>query len=102
MFDSLIKKTKLKLEIKNLIIYKKGLYNADNLSENELIDILNPIINSESIWKSHALYLIGEYFYSQNEKNKAKEFFQQIITLENSNSDIKLKAIKRIKRDFSE
>ena len=68
MFDSLIKKTKLKLEIKNLIIYKKGLYNADNLSENELIDILNPIINSESIWKSHALYLIGEYFYSQNEK----------------------------------
>ena len=102
MFDSILKKTKLKLEIKNLIIYKKGLYNSDNSSENELINILNPIINSKSMWKSHALHLIAEYFYSRNEKNKAKEFFQQIISLENSSPEIKLKAIKRIKRDLGE
>ena len=102
LFDTLIQKTKLDLNIKDLIIYKKALYNSDNLSENELINILNPVINSKSIWKSHALYILAEYFDSKNEKNKAKEFFQKIITLENANTEIKIKAVKRIKRDFGE
>ena len=78
---SLINETNLEPEIKNLIIYKKGLYNSNFVSENELIKILNPIINSESIWRSHALYLMAEYFYSNNEKQKSKEFFNQILTL---------------------
>ena len=102
LFDTLIQKTKLDLNIKDLIIYKKALYNSDNLRENELINILNPVINSKSIWKSHALYILAEYFDSKNEKNKAKEFFQKIITLENANTEIKIKAVKRIKRDFGE
>ena len=50
------------------MIYKKSLYNADQIDENELINLLNPIINSKSIWKSHALYLLAEYFYSKNEQ----------------------------------
>ena len=33
--------------------------------------------------------LVAEYFYSKNEKQKAKEFFNQILTLENANQDIK-------------
>ena len=66
-------------EIKNLNIYKKALYNADTSSENELLEILNPVIKSKSVWKSHALYLMAEYFYSKNEKQKSKEFFNQII-----------------------
>jgi len=102
LFDVLIKKTKLEEEIKNLIIYKKALFNSSLVSENELIQILNPIINSESIWKSHGLYLLAEYFYSNNEKKKAKEFFNKILTLSNSNNDIKLESQKRINRDFSE
>ena len=99
-FDVLIDETNLKREIKNLIIYKKALYNSNYISENELIKILNPIINSESIWKSHSLYLIAEYFYFKNEKQKAKEFFNKILILENSNSDIRLESQKRINRDF--
>ena len=102
LFDMLINKTRLEKEIKNLIIYKKALFNADSVNENNLIQILNPIINSESIWKSHALYLIAEYFYAKNEKQKAKEFFNQIILLSNSNTDIKTEAQKRINRDISE
>jgi hypothetical protein len=35
-----LKKTSLDKEIKNLIIYKKALYNADNSEENELLEIL--------------------------------------------------------------
>ena len=102
LFDELINETRLDEEIKNLIIYKKALFNSDFASENELLQILNPIINSESIWKSHALYLIAEYFYSKNEKQKAKEFFNQVLALQNSNRDIKTESQKRINRDFSE
>ena len=102
LFDILIKKTSLEKEIKNLIIYKKGLYNADFATESQLLDILSPIINSDSVWKSHALYLVAEYFYSKNEKQKSKEFFSQIIILENSNQDIILEAKKRLNRDLSE
>jgi predicted negative regulator of RcsB-dependent stress response len=102
LFDELTSKTKLDKEIKNLIIYKKALYNSNFASENDLLQILNPIINSESIWKSHALYLIAEYFYSKNEKKKAKEFFNQILILKNSNNDIKIQSQKRINRDLGE
>jgi len=102
LFDVLINKTDLEKEIKYLIIYKKGLYNSDTIDENELIKMLNPIINSESIWKSHTLYLIGEYFFSKGEKKKSKEFFSKILSLPNSNSDIMLESQKRINRDFSE
>ena len=102
LFDEVIKKTSLDEEIKNLIIYKKALFNSDFSTENDLLQILNPIINSESIWKSHSLYLLAEYFYSKNEKKKSKEFFSQILTLTNSNNEIKLEAQKRINRDFSE
>tara|TARA_B110000259_G_scaffold184981_1_gene233106 strand:- start:1422 stop:2066 length:645 start_codon:yes stop_codon:yes gene_type:complete len=101
-FDVLIDETNLKREIKNLIIYKKALYNSNYISENELIKILNPIINSESIWKSHSLYLIAEYFYFKNEKQKAKEFFNKILILSNSNTDIRIESQKRLNRDLSE
>ena len=101
-FDELIDETNLDDEITNLIIYKKALFNSEFSTENDLLQILNPIINSESIWKSHSLYLLAEYFYSKNEKKKSKEFFSQILTLTNSNNEIKLEAQKRINRDFSE
>ncbi len=101
-FDVLINKTSLEPEIKNLVIYKKALFNADQANENDLMEILNPVINSKSVWKSHALYLVAEYFYAKNEKNKSKEFFNQIMILENSNPDIKKEAQKRLNRDLSD
>ncbi len=101
-FDVLINEVKLDEEIKNLIIFKKGLYNSDFAIENNLISILNPLINSRSAWKSHALYLMAEYFFSKGQKQKAKEFYNQIISLENSNENIKLEAQKKLIRDFGE
>jgi len=100
-FDLLIYDTKLDKEIKNLIIYKKGLYNSEFETENNLLKILNPVINSDSIWKSHALFLLGEYFYSKNEKQKSKEFFEKILIFDESNQKIKVEAQKRIQSDFN-
>ena len=102
LFDVLIEKTSLDEEIKNLVIYKKALFNADFEQESDLLNILNPLINSKSVWRSHALYLMAEYFYSKNQKQKAKEFFNQIIILENANPDIAQQAQKRLNRDLSE
>ena len=98
----MIEKVTLDKEIKNLVIYKKALFNADKAQEGDLLSILNPLINSKSVWKSHSLYLMAEYFYANNQKQKAKEFFNQIISLKNSNPDIRLQAEKRLNRDLSE
>ena len=102
LFGELINKTNLEEEIKNLNIYKKALFTSNFVSENELLQILNPIINSQSIWKSHSLYLVAEYFYANGEKEKAKEFFNQILTLPKANNDIKLASQKRVNRDLGE
>ena len=101
-FDILIEKISLDKEIKNLVIYKKALFNSDQAQESDLLNILNPLINSESVWKSHALYLMAEYFYSKDQKQKSKEFFNQIASLEDANPDIKLQAQKRLNRDLSD
>ena len=102
LFDIIIIEIKLETEIKNLLIYKKALFNSDLESENNLLKILNPIISTESIWKPHALYLMAEYFYSKNEKQKAKEFFNKILLLNNVNQDIQLKSKNRLNRDLSD
>ena len=100
-FDLLINETKLDNEVKNLIIYKKGLYNSENASEEELLSIYKPLINNENLWKSHALYVIAEYFFSKNEKQKSKEFFEKILEMNNPNPQIRLETQKRLQRDFS-
>ena len=100
LFDQIINQSKVNKEIKNLIIYKKALFNSDTYNENELLNLLNPIINSDSIWKSHSLYLMAEYFYDRNEREKSKEFLSKIVNLEGANINIKANAQKKLNRDF--
>ena len=102
LFDVLIKDTSLDSEIKNLIIYKKALFNADNIKEGDLLEILKPLTNSKSVWQSHALYLLAEYFYAKDQKQKSKEFYNQIVNLENVNQEIITQVQKRLKRDLGE
>ena len=101
-FDILINEIDLNKENKNLTIFKKGLFNSEFANENDLLNILNPLIKSESIWKPHALYLMSEYYFAKKEKQKSKEFLEKIISLEDANSKIKLQAQKRLRSDFSE
>ena len=101
-FDLLINEIDLEKEIKNLTIYKKGLFNSDFIEENELLNILNPIIKSDSMWKPQALYLMAEYYLSKNQKQKSKEFFNQIVDMENISPKIKLEVQRRLRSDFSE
>ena len=100
-FDMVIKSQKEK-EIKNLNIYKKAMYNADMVSENELLDILNPILKSESVWKSHALLLMADYFEHSNNFIKSKNFLEEIVNSELVNNEIRIEAERRLKGKFSD
>ena len=98
-FFDLVIKSQDEKEIKNLIIYKKAMYNADTISENDLLDILNPILKSESVWKSHALLLMADYFSYKNNLIKSKDFLKEIINSETANNKIRIEAERRLKRD---
>ena len=45
---------------------------------------------------------MAEYFYSKDQKQKSKEFFNQILLLPNANIDIKFETEKRLNRDLGE
>ena len=101
-FDMVIDIGSLEKEIKNLNIYKKAIYNSNFVDEAELVEILRPVTNSDSIWKSHSLFLLAEFFYFKENKAESKKLLNEIINYENSNPEIKLEAQKKLTRDFSE
>ena len=101
-FFDLVIKSQQEKEIKNLIIYKKAMYNANITSENELLEILNPILKTESAWKSHALLLMADYFEHNNNLIKSKDFLEEIVSSKIINKEIKIEAERRLKRKFSE
>ncbi len=96
LFDQILNNVNLEREIKNLVIYKKALINADFQPENIMIDILKPVINSESFWKPHSLLLLGDYFLFKGEKQKAKDFYSQILTSQKTNENIFKQAQQKI------
>jgi|TARA_B100000767_G_scaffold270196_1_gene293425 predicted negative regulator of RcsB-dependent stress response len=73
-FDKIIKNKSIDKENLNLIKIKKAIYLIDLDKEDMVIETLNPIINSNSVWKKIAINLITEYFLSKGQKNKAKEY----------------------------
>lgn len=73
-YDQIISNNKLDLEIKNLFILKKIIYLGDDIKENELLNSLKPLIQSDSLWKNTASDYIKKYYISKGEFNKAKEF----------------------------
>ena len=101
-FDKVISISSLEKEIKNLNIYKKAVFNSDFVSDIELVEILRPITNSDSIWKSHSLLLLSEYFYFKKNYAESKKLLNEILSFEDSNPEIKLEAKKKLTRDFSE
>ena len=101
-FDKVLSISSLEKEIKNLNIYKKAVFNSDFVSEIELVEILRPITNSDSIWKSHSLLLLSEYFYFKKNYAESKKLLNEILSFEDSNPEIKLEAKKKLTRDFSE
>ena len=81
LFNHVLENNKFEKEVQNLIIFKKALFQSNFVSELELLETAKPLINNETLWKPHALLLLGNYFVSKKEYLKAKEFYTQILSL---------------------
>jgi len=88
LFDHVLENNKFEKEDKNLIIFKKALFQSNFVSELELLDTVKPLISTETVWKPHALLLLGDYFASKKEYLKAKEFYVQILSLKNLHKEL--------------
>ena len=88
LFDHVLENNKFEKEVKNLIIFKKALFQSNFVSELELLDAVKPLINTETVWKPHALLLLGDYFASKKEYLKAKEFYIQVLSLKDVHKEL--------------
>ena len=87
LFEHLLANNKFEKELKNLLIYKKALFDSNFIDESELLETTKPLLTSESLWKPHTLLLLGDYFLSKREYLKAKEFYMQILNMKNLQKD---------------
>ena len=83
LFDHVLENNKFDTEVKNLIIFKKALFQSNFVNQEELLDALKPLMTTETLWKPHALLLLGDYFYAKKEYSEAKKFYLQILSLKN-------------------
>ncbi len=98
-FDQIISINSLEKDDLNLLKLKKAIYISDSADENDLLEILNPILNSNSVWKYKSLKLLGDYYFNKKEYIKAKQYYSDILNLDDQNIDLsainrKLKIIK--------
>ena len=72
---------------------KKAIYISDISMEQEILGLLKPIINSNSVWKNHALKFLGDFYYSNDQQLKAKQYYltlseNEVITSSGSSGKI--------------
>ena len=75
-FDRILLISSIDKENINLIKIKKTIFLFKLGEEEAIIKTLNPIINSDSVWRNMAINLISDYFLSKDQKAKAKEYLQ--------------------------
>ena len=88
-FDQVLSIKSLEKEDRNLLKLKKAIYISEDAEENDLLNLLNPILNSNSVWKYQSLKFIGDYYFDKKEHNKAKQYYSDILMLDNTNNDIR-------------
>lgn len=89
LFDHLLENNKFDKEIRNLLLYKKALYKSNYVDELKLLEEIKPLLYNEgSVWKVHALLLLGDFYYSRNEYKKARDFYMQILLMKNLQQDL--------------
>ena len=96
LFDYILKNTKFDKDIKNLIIYKKSIFQSNFVKEDQLLESLKPLLNDDTVWKPHALLLLGDFYLFKGQKSKAREFYSEILSLKNIDKEFYKKASMQI------
>ena len=78
-FDKIVKNKSIDKNSIDLIKIKKALFLFSTEDEDLLIKTLNPIINSNSVWRKQAINLIADYFLSKGENIKAEEYYKLLV-----------------------
>ena len=98
-FDTVLSIGGQEKEDLNLLKLKKAYFISENSKEKDLLDLLNPIINSKSVWRIQSIKFLGDYYFSLKEFKKAGQYYSILLAEENLNIDIseierKMKIIK--------
>ena len=88
LYNHLLENNKFEKEVKNLIIFKKALFQTNFANESELLETVKPLLNSDTVWKPHILLLLGDYFVSKKQNLKAKEFYIKILSLKSLHKEL--------------
>ena len=75
-FDDILLIDSIDKENLNLIKIKKAIFLFNLDDEKAIIKTLNPIINSDSIWRNLAIKLMSDYLISKDQKLKANEYIE--------------------------
>jgi len=87
-FNEVLSINTLKNEDLDLLKFKKAIFISNESNEKELLDLLNPIINSDSVWKAQSIRFLADFYFSKKEYKKADQYYSTLLDLENSNIDI--------------
>ena len=99
-FDNVLSINSIKKEDLSLLKLKKAIFISQTGKEKEMLDLINPIINSNSVWKAQSIKFLADYYFSIDEFNKADQYYSTLLDLENpdiDNNEIKRK-IKMYKK----
>jgi len=86
-FDTVLSIGGLEKEDLNLIRLKKTIFISDFSEEQSVLDLLNPIINSNSVWKIQSLKFLGDYYFSLKQFKKAEQYYSVILKEKDLNVD---------------
>ena len=86
-FDELLSINALEDEDINLLKLKKAIYISNSAKEQNMLDLLNPIINSNSVWKFQSLKFLGDYYFSLKQFKKAEQYYRILLETDDNNID---------------
>ena len=79
-FDKILDIGSIEKEDLNLLRLKKAIFISENSKEKDMLELLNPIINSDSVWKIQSIKFLGDYYFSLKQFNKAKQYYLILIS----------------------
>ena len=79
-FDEILDIGSIEKEDLNLLRLKKAIFISENSKEEDMLELLNPIINSDSVWKIQSIKFLGDYYFSLKQFNKAKQYYLILIS----------------------
>ena len=79
-FDEILDIGGIEKEDLNLLRLKKAIFISENSKEEDMLELLNPIINSNSVWKIQSIKFLGDYYFSLKQFNKAKQYYLILIS----------------------